>query len=50
VWEPDYGDQVDYLRVVIKNLRKKIEVDAEHPHYIKTEPWIGYRFVTPTQS
>jgi two-component system KDP operon response regulator KdpE len=46
VWGPDYGDQVDYLRVVIKNLRKKIEVDPEHPHYIKTEPWVGYRFDT----
>jgi two-component system KDP operon response regulator KdpE len=44
VWGPDYGDQVDYLRVVIKNLRKKIETNPEHPHYIKTEPWIGYRF------
>jgi two-component system, OmpR family, KDP operon response regulator KdpE len=44
VWGPDYGDQVDYLRVVIKNLRKKIEVNPESPHYIKTEPWVGYRF------
>jgi two-component system KDP operon response regulator KdpE len=46
VWGPDYGDQVDYLRVVIKNLRKKIELDPEHPRHIKTEPWVGYRFVT----
>jgi two-component system KDP operon response regulator KdpE len=46
VWGPDYGDQVDYLRVVIKNLRRKIEIDPEHPRYIKTEPWIGYRFDT----
>lgn len=44
VWGPDYGDQVDYLRVVIKNLRKKIERSAENPHFIKTEPWVGYRF------
>ena len=43
-WGPDYGDQVDYLRVVIKNLRKKVETDPEHPRHIKTEPWIGYRF------
>jgi two-component system KDP operon response regulator KdpE len=47
VWGPDYGDQVDYLRVVIKNLRRKIEADPEHPHFIKTEPWVGYRFVIP---
>lgn len=44
VWGPDYGDQVDYLRVVIKNLRKKIEETPDSPQYIKTEPWVGYRF------
>jgi two-component system, OmpR family, KDP operon response regulator KdpE len=44
VWGPDYGEQVDYLRVFVKNLRKKIEVNLEHPEYIQTEPWVGYRF------
>lgn len=44
VWGPDYGDQVDYLRVFIKNLRKKLELNPEHPKYITTEPWVGYRF------
>jgi two-component system KDP operon response regulator KdpE len=44
VWGPDYGDQVDYLRAIIKNLRKKVEVSPEQPEYILTEPWIGYRF------
>ncbi len=44
VWGPDYGDQVDYLRVFIKSLRKKVEPDPEHPQFIMTEPWIGYRF------
>ena len=44
VWGPDYGDQVDYLRVFIKSLRKKIEPDPETPQYITTEPWVGYRF------
>ena len=44
VWGPDYGDQVDYLRVFIKNLRKKVELNSEHPEYITTEPWVGYRF------
>ncbi len=44
VWGPDYGDQVDYLRVFIKNLRKKLELNPEHPQYITTEPWVGYRF------
>jgi two-component system KDP operon response regulator KdpE len=44
VWGPDYGDQVDYLRVFIQNLRKKLELDPKHPGYITTEPWVGYRF------
>jgi len=44
VWGPDYGDQVDYLRVFIKNLRKKIEANPETPEFITTEPWVGYRF------
>ena len=44
VWGPDYGDQVDYLRVFIKNLRKKVEANPENPEYITTEPWVGYRF------
>lgn len=44
IWGPDYGDQVDYLRAIVKNLRKKVEVNPEEPQYILTEPWIGYRF------
>lgn len=44
VWGPDYGDQVDYLRVFIKTLRKKVEVNPDAPEYILTEPWVGYRF------
>jgi two-component system KDP operon response regulator KdpE len=44
VWGPDYGDQVDYLRAIIKNLRKKVELNPDDPQYIKTEPWVGYRF------
>jgi two-component system, OmpR family, KDP operon response regulator KdpE len=43
VWGPDYGDQVDYLRVFIMNLRKKMELSPDHPQYIATEPWVGYR-------
>ena len=44
VWGPDYSDQVDYLRVFIRNLRKKIESDPDHPEFVTTEPWVGYRF------
>jgi two-component system KDP operon response regulator KdpE len=43
-WGPDYGEETDSLRVVINQLRKKIEADPGRPKYIVTEPWIGYRF------
>jgi two-component system, OmpR family, KDP operon response regulator KdpE len=49
VWGPDYGDETEYLRVFINQLRKKIEPDPHHPRYIHTEPWIGYRFEPPAE-
>ncbi|MBI2687588.1 MAG: response regulator transcription factor [Acidobacteria bacterium] len=45
VWGPDYGDQVEYLRVFVNQLRKKIELDPSQPRHLLTEPWVGYRFV-----
>ena len=50
VWGPDYGDETEVLRVVINQLRKKIEADSAHPKLILTEPWIGYRFQSPGES
>jgi two-component system KDP operon response regulator KdpE len=47
VWGPDYGNQVEYLRVFVNQLRKKIEPDPSHPRYLLTEPWVGYRFAMP---
>ena len=47
VWGPDYGDQVEYLRVFVNQLRKKIEPDPSQPRYLLTEPWVGYRFARP---
>ncbi len=47
VWGPDYGSQVEYLRVFINQIRKKIEPDAANPKYLVTERWFGYRFVLP---
>ncbi len=47
VWGPDYGDEVEYLRVFINQLRKKIESQPVKPRYLLTEPWIGYRFRLP---
>ena len=50
IWGPDYGEQVEYLRVFIKQLRRKIEPRPEKPRYILTEPWVGYRFQPPESS
>jgi two-component system KDP operon response regulator KdpE len=47
VWGPEYGDEVEYIRVFVNQLRHKIEDDPSNPRYILTEPRMGYRFVTP---
>jgi two-component system KDP operon response regulator KdpE len=47
VWGPDYGDEVEYLRVFVNQLRKKIEANPSNPKYLITEPWVGYRFRFP---
>ena len=45
VWGPDYGDQVDYLRVFVNQLRKKIEAQPSSRLHLLTEPWVGYRLL-----
>ncbi len=47
IWGPEYGGEVEYLRVFVSQLRKKIERDPTHPRFILTEPWVGYRFAVP---
>ncbi len=47
LWGPEYGGEVEYLRVLVNQLRKKIERDPHHPKYLLTEPWVGYRFAPP---
>jgi two-component system KDP operon response regulator KdpE len=46
VWGPESTEQANYLRVFINQLRHKIEPDPQHPRYILTEPWVGYRFAS----
>lgn len=50
VWGPDYGREVEYLRVFINRIRKKIETNPAKPRYILTEPWFGYRFHLPQKT
>lgn len=47
VWGPEYRDELDYLRVFIRRLRRKIEPDPDDPQYIITESRAGYRFRIP---
>jgi two-component system KDP operon response regulator KdpE len=45
VWGPEYAEHVEYLRVYMRQLRKKLEADPDHPEILTTEPGIGYRFI-----
>lgn len=46
VWGWTESDNVEYLRVYMMQLRKKLEEDPRHPKYLITEPGVGYRFTT----
>ena len=50
IWGGQSTEQVEYLRVFVGQLRKKLEPDSSFPRYIVTEPWIGYRFEPGTDS
>jgi two-component system KDP operon response regulator KdpE len=45
VWGPVDADHTEYLRVYMRQLRKKLEENPERPQYVITEPGIGYRFI-----
>lgn len=44
VWGPEYGDELEYLRTFVRQVRVKIEDDPANPTYLLTESHIGYRF------
>jgi two-component system KDP operon response regulator KdpE len=44
LWGVNAGSQQEPLRVLVGQLRKKIEPNPGQPRYILTEPWVGYRF------
>jgi len=46
VWGPAHLDDLDYLRVAVRSLRKKIEADPSRPRLIINEPGIGYRLAS----
>ena len=44
VWGTEYGNEVEYLRTFVRQLRRKLEDDPSSPEYILTDSYIGYRF------
>ena len=46
VWGREAVDRPQHLWALVRQLRKKLEVDPSHPRYLVSEPWIGYRFAT----
>lgn len=44
IWGGQSTEQVEYLRVFVGQLRKKLEPESASPRYIVTERWVGYRF------
>ncbi len=49
VWGPEYGQESEYLRTFVWQLRQKIEDDPSKPQFVLTEPGVGYRFAQPGQ-
>jgi two-component system KDP operon response regulator KdpE len=47
VWGSSHLDDTHYLRIVVRNLRKKIEADPTRPRILLTELGIGYRLAKP---
>jgi two-component system, OmpR family, KDP operon response regulator KdpE len=47
VWQRDGSGQIEYVRVVVKQLRRKLEPDPENPRYILTQRSVGYQFQMP---
>jgi two-component system, OmpR family, KDP operon response regulator KdpE len=47
VWGPEYGEELEYFRVFVNRLRRKIEPDPATPRFLVTDAWSGHRFCLP---
>ena len=47
VWGEEYGNEREYLRTYISQLRRKVEENPAQPKYLLTENNVGYRFASP---
>ncbi|AFM39955.1 response regulator with CheY-like receiver domain and winged-helix DNA-binding domain [Desulfosporosinus acidiphilus SJ4] len=45
VWGPSFEKKIPYLRVIIGQIRRKLEQEPSSPRHIITEPGVGYRLV-----
>lgn len=45
IWGPGHQDDTHYLRIVVSHLRQKLGDDPAEPHYLRTEPGVGYRLM-----
>jgi two-component system KDP operon response regulator KdpE len=45
VWGPAHVEQAHYVRILMAQLRRKVEVDSTRPRFLRTESGVGYRFV-----
>jgi len=46
IWGPNAVHQPEHVRVLMGQLRKKLEPEPSRPRYLLTEPWVGYRFAS----
>ena len=49
VWGPAHENDLEYLRVAVRSIRKKLEEDPALPRMILNEPAVGYRLVDPNR-
>ena len=50
IWGVEYGDEREYLRVFISQIRRKVEENPLRPVHLLTEPGVGYRFTGENSS
>ena len=49
IWGPNAIDRPEQLWALVTKVRRKIEPDPEHPRYLVSEPWVGYRLATDAE-
>ena len=50
VWSASQRDNIQYLRILVRKLRQKIEADPNHPRLLITESGIGYRLCSSSEN